>query len=349
LLAELLRAHGYRTTAFVNAPFVGREYGFDRGFNRFDQRFEQRRRDVAERQEEILAAVAALEPPFFLFLHYMDVHTPYRPPAEFNLFAKDRRSSEVLRDLGVKSVLDLQRASRKGPLPMSPADRDRLIDLYDGEIRALDAHLGELLRRLEERFPDTVVVLTSDHGEEFLEHGGFGHGDTLYEEVLHVPLIVAGAGVPSGARVPAVVSLVDVTPTLLERVGAPVPAGLDGRSLLAELGAGGAAAGSTAAVDGAGTGDDARVLALHTASHDGTLSLRGVRDGDRKLLRDDRKGTVALYDLASDPREQRSGTPSASDARLEQALAQRGVVATGSAAPALDAKTVESLKALGYL
>jgi len=180
-------------------------------------------------------------------------------------------------------------------------------------------------------------VLTSDHGEEFLEHGGFGHGDTLYEEVLHVPLIVAGPGVVADVRVPAVVSLVDVAPTVLARVGAPMPAGLDGRSLLAELGAG------TAAVD------DARVLALHTASHDGALSLRGVRAGERKLLRDDRKGTVALYDLASDPREQRGRTPSAPDAGLEQALAKLGVAATGSTAPEPDAKTVESLKALGYL
>ena len=349
LLAELLGPHGYHTVAFVNAPFVSRRFGFARGFDRFDQRFEQRRRDVAERQEAILGAVATLEPPFFLFLHYMDVHTPYRPPAEFNLFAKDRRSNEVLRDLGVKSVLDLQHAAREGPLAISAEDRDRLIDLYDGEIRALDAHLGELLRRLDERFPDTVVVLTSDHGEEFLEHGGFGHGDTLYEEVLHVPLIVAGPGVAADARVPAVVSLVDVAPTLLARVGAPVPAGLDGRSLLAELGTGTGANGASAAADGAATADDARALALHTASHDGTLSLRGVRAGDRKLLRDDRKGTVALYDLASDPREQRSRAPSASDAGLEQALAKLGVAAPGSTAPEPDAKTVESLKALGYL
>ena len=340
LLAELMRAQGYHTAAFVNAPFVSRAFGFARGFERFDQRFEQRRRDFAQRREAILDAVARLEPPFFLFLHYMDVHTPYRPPAEFNRFAKDRRSSEVLRDLGVKSVLDLQHAARRGPLGMSAADRDRLIDLYDGEILALDAHLGELLRRLNERFPDTVVVLTADHGEEFLEHGGFGHGDTLYEEVLHVPLIVAGPDVPGGARVPVVVSLVDVVPTLLERVGAPVPAGLDGRSLVAELGSGDDAAAAHA---------DARILALHTASHDGTLSLRGVRSGVRKLLRDDGKGTRELYDLASDPRELRSLAPAVGDARLEQALATLGVAAPGAVAAPPDPKAVESLKALGYL
>ncbi|MFN8602505.1 MAG: sulfatase-like hydrolase/transferase [Candidatus Binatia bacterium] len=336
LLAELLRAQGYRTTAFVNAPFVGRDYGFERGFEAFDQRFEERRRDLAERHGAILGALDGLQPPFLLFLHYMDVHTPYRPPKQFNVFAKDRRSSEVLRDLGETSVLELQRAAREGRLAMSPEQRDRLVDLYDGEILALDAHLGELLRRIEQRFPDTLVILTADHGEEFLDHGGFGHGDTLYEEVLHVPLIVAGSGVARGVRVPALASLVDVVPTVLDRVGAAAPAGLEGRSLLAEL------------RGGARRAED-RTLALHTASHDGTLSLRGVRANDRKLLRDDVKGTSALYDLASDPREQRSVLPDAPDAGLERALAQLRVTQPGSTAPAPDPKTVESLKALGYL
>ena len=266
----------------------------------------------------------------------MDVHTPYRPPKQFNVFAKDRRSSEVLRDLGETSVLELQRAAREGRLAMSPEQRDRLVDLYDGEILALDAHLGELLRRIEQRFPDTLVILTADHGEEFLDHGGFGHGDTLYEEVLHVPLIVAGPGVAGGVRVSALASLVDVVPTVLERVGAAAPAGLEGRSLLAEL-----RGGELRAED--------RTLALHTASHDGTLSLRGVRASDRKLLRDDLKGASALYDLASDPREQRNLLPDAHHASLERALAQLRVPQSGSAAPAHDPKTVESLKALGYL
>ena len=336
LLAELLRGHGYRTTAFVNAPFVGRDYGFARGFESFDQRFEERRRDLAERHGVILAALDGLQPPFFLFLHYMDVHTPYRPPKQFNVFAKDKRSSEVLRDLGETSVLELQRAAREGRLAMSATERDRLVDLYDGEILALDAHLGELLRRIEQRFPDTLVILTADHGEEFLDHGGFGHGDTLYEEVLHVPLIVAGPGVAGGVRVSALASLVDVVPTVLERVGAAAPAGLEGRSLLAEL-----RGGELRAED--------RTLALHTASHDGTLSLRGVRANDRKLLRDDLKGTSALYDLASDPREQRNLLPDAHHASLERALAELRVPQPGSAAPAPDPKTVESLKALGYL
>lgn len=343
LLAELLRAHGYHTAAFVNAPFVSRRYGFARGFASFDQRFEERRSDIAQRQAVITRAVDGLEPPFFLFLHFMDVHTPYRPPKQFNVFARDRRSKQVLKDLGEGGVLALQRAAREGRLQMSPEARDRLIDLYDGEILALDHYIGELVRAIDARFPETIVILTADHGEEFLEHGGFGHGDTLFEEVLHVPLIVAGGGLARGVRVGDLVSLVDVPPTILALAGAPVPPGLDGRSLTADL-AGRADAATRARADAT-----ERTLALHTASHDGTLSLRGVRRGDRKLLRDDRKQTSALYDLAADPGEHEALAPTPGDSRLEQALMGLGVVTPGVAVPAPDAKTVESLKALGYL
>lgn len=349
LLAELLAAQGYHTVAFVNAPFVGRDHGFARGFARFEQRFEQRRRDVAERHRQVLDAVPALEPPFFLFVHYMDVHTPYRPPKEFNRFARDRRSSAVLKDIGETSVLELQRAAREGRLRMSHADRDRLIDLYDGEILAMDAKIGELVAALRTRFPDTIVILTSDHGEEFLEHGGFGHGETLYEEVLRVPLIVAGPGVAEGARIGDQASLLDVVPTVLERLGLASASALDGRSLLPFLHVGSAAAGGGTSGHAGATSDAEPVLGLHTASHDGTLSLRGVRAPSRKLVHDDRRGTVELYDLASDPGERRNLAPATRDERLEQALAALGAAAPSSAAPSPDPATVEALKALGYL
>jgi hypothetical protein len=107
-----------------------------------------------------------------------------------------------------------------------------------------------------------------------------------------------------------------------------------------------AAGGGTAAARDA---DADRTVALHTASHDGTLSLRGVRGAQRKLLHDDRKSTTALFDLATDPREERNLAPTGGDARLEQALAALGTAASGGAAPSPDAKTIESLKALGYL
>jgi len=336
LLAELLRAHGYHTAAFVNAPFVSRTYGFARGFERFEQRFERKRRDTAERHQQVLDGVAALEPPFFLFVHYMDVHSPFRPPREFNRFAKDRHSVAVLKDLGQGSIFTLQRGIRAGRLEISAEAVQRFEDLYDDEILAMDAKIGELVTVLRARFQNAIVILTSDHGEEFLEHGSIGHGDTLYEEVLRVPLIVAGPGVVQGARAPELVSLLDIVPTVLEWLGAPRPAGLEGRSLAPML------------AERAGNARRDVMLALHTGAHDGSVALRGMRDEARKLIRDDYAKRTEFYDLASDPAECHSLAPQATDAKLEQALARLGVPET-VAAPKPDAETVESLKALGYL
>lgn len=336
LLAELLQARGYHTTAFVNAPFVSRSYGFARGFDRFEQRFESRRRDLTERHQQVLAGLALLQPPFFLFVHYMDVHSPYRPPQEFNRFAQDKRALAVLKDGGQRSFVEAQQEIRAGRLHVSPEDGQRLADLYDGEILAMDAKIGELVTALRARFPAAIVVLTSDHGEEFLEHGGLGHGATLYDEVLRVPLIVAGPGVVPGVRVPAMVSLLDIVPTVLDWLGAPQPDGLEGGSLAALL------------VGRAAGGPRKAALALHTASHDGSLALRGVRDEQHKLIRDDHSGTDELFDLVHDPAERHSLALVARDEKLEQALAQLGVAET-VAAPRPDAATVESLKALGYL
>jgi arylsulfatase A-like enzyme len=336
LAAEMLRAHGYRTVGLVNAPFVSRDYGFARGFERFEQRFEHKRRDVAARHAAVLAAVRALEPPFFLFLHYMDVHSPYRPPKGFNRFARDRRSTAVFKSLGQRGFLGVQREIRTGRLRVSEDEVQRLVDLYDGEVLAMDAKVGEIVAAVRSRYPDTVFIVTADHGEEFLEHGSIGHSETLYEEVLRVPLIVAGPGIARGVRVAAQVSLLDVVPTVLELVGAPARAGLDGASLAAAL------RGEALARDG-----DA-LVALQTSSHDGKAALRGVRSPARKILHDDRSGRGELYDLARDPGERTNLWPAPEDDRLARALAAL-VPPETSPAPRPDADTVEALKALGYL
>ena len=277
----------------------------------------------------------ALEAPFVVFLHYMDVHSPYRPPKGFNRFASDKRSVRVLKDLGQRGFLGLQRAIREGTLELSPEYRARLVDLYDDEVLAMDAKVGELVAAVRERHPDTVFVVTADHGEEFLEHGGIGHAETLYDEVLRVPLIVAGPGVAKGVRVPALVSLADVVPTVLDVLAAPVPAGLDGQSLA------GALRGETLERDDA-------VVALQTSSHDGKQALRGVRATARKLLHDDLRGRRELYDLEHDPDERTNLLPATTDERLARAL-ERLVPPETVAAPSPDPQTVESLKALGYL
>ncbi|HEY8515802.1 MAG TPA: sulfatase-like hydrolase/transferase [Candidatus Binatia bacterium] len=336
LLAELLRAHGFHTIGLINAPFVNRSYGFARGFERFEQSFARKKRDGARRHAAVLEAVRTLEPPFFLFVHYMDVHWPYRPPKAFNRFARDRRGKNVLQPLGVRGFLDFQKAVREGRVKLSAEDRQRLVDLYDGEILAMDAKIAELVEAVRERAPNTVFVITSDHGEEFFEHDGFGHSRTLYEEVVRVPLIVFGPGVARGERVSALVSLLDVVPTVLELAGAPLPQGLEGSSLVPAL-----------------RGDDLRrddtLIALQTSSHDGYEALRGVRSPTRKLLHDGRSDRSELFDLARDPGERTNLWPATKDERLEAALAALQQPERGRPLPTPDADTVEALKALGYL
>src|SRR5262249_20149816 len=120
--------------------------------------------------------------------------------------------------------------------PVSAADNARLRDLYDGEIRYTDEYFGRLLDGLERRglLENTIVALTADHGEEFLEHGGVGHGQTLHGEVVNVPMLLRlPGGASGGTAVDRVGQQVDLLPTILDAAGVPVPPGLDGASWLA--------------------------------------------------------------------------------------------------------------------
>src|SRR5262249_14222215 len=138
--------------------------------------------------------------PFFLFLHYYDPHDPYDPPGEF----RDRFGGTLTRQQAARVV------RRDQPADGPAADPELLaqaVASYDGEIAWVDHELGKLFGRLP---PNTLVVLLSDHGEAFMEHGVTQHGDTLYEEAVRVPLVVSGPGVPAGRVVDDPVMLLDV-------------------------------------------------------------------------------------------------------------------------------------------
>lgn len=136
--------------------------------------------------------------PFFLYLHYMDVHSPYNPPREFDIFGETAE------------------------------------DKYDGEILYIDTKIEELLRELRKRnmAGNTWIIITADHGEEFKEHGKKTHGKTLYAEVLKVPLIFYNAeNVKEAKRVKRQVRLIDVTPTILDLLNITIPKSMEGISL----------------------------------------------------------------------------------------------------------------------
>lgn len=228
-LAEILQAAGYRTGAIANNIFISRRFGLAQGFGDF---FPGTHRTAEQTVDEaILWMERAPDRPFFLFVHFIDVHD-YEAPAPFlerwvdpsydGYFSRGPfQKHEVISD----------------QIPaLGEADLEYLRARYDGAIRYVDQQLGRLLTWLDEtgRLDTTTVVVTSDHGEELGEHGGTGHGFTLYEEQLRVPLVVRGNAsleLARGVVAAEPVSLVDITPTLLDLAGLPVPSDLEGRSL----------------------------------------------------------------------------------------------------------------------
>jgi arylsulfatase A-like enzyme len=181
LVSEALRAAGYATAAVVANPNVGSVFGFDRGFDEFIELYQRREKgyvavdelrtsadEVTRRAVEWLDRAGR---PFFLVVLTIDPHSPYRPPARHDRYGRGIASRVT------GSSADLHRTD------LSPADRQRLHSLYLGEVAANDEALGGLLARLEAvgELDSTAVILTSDHGEEFWEHGGRGHGHTLYD------------------------------------------------------------------------------------------------------------------------------------------------------------------------
>jgi len=269
-----------------------------------------------------------------LFVHYMDPHATYVPPPPF-----DRAFGAPL-DPEPDTHFQLLARVR------DPRQVSRVVELYDGEIAYTDSVIGDLLDELRRRglLERAVVAYTADHGEEFLDHGGWHHGSNLYEESLRVPFALRIPGV-AGRRVREPVSLVDFAPSVLDALGLAAPPSFQGRSLLA-LARGGAA--------------HREPVVAETRLNTGHPELVALRQGPRKLILLVPPGRAPnfpvlheeLYQLDDDPgeRHNRAG-PSEESLRkaglayLRRARAERGEPRAAS----LDPETLERLKALGYV
>ncbi len=207
-LPERLTARGYDTAAFVAAAVLDSSFGLDRGFQLYDDDLTLSRNPlqlaVPSRRGGVVTdlALAWLERernrPYFLWVHYYDVHAPRRPPPPF----------------------------------------DQLGDPYAGELAYVDAQVGRLLGRSADAAAEreTLIVVVGDHGESLGEHGELTHGLLAYDSTLRVPLIVAGPGFPAGVRASSLARTVDVAPTILAAVGEPALAASRGRPLQERLG-----------------------------------------------------------------------------------------------------------------
>jgi arylsulfatase len=239
-LAEILRERGFDTAAFVSNMFLRPGQGFEQGFMTYDNPASRWQEDSAA--EITAAALGWLEQrrgdrPFFLWVHYLDPHWTYLPPAPF-----DTRFSEE--GAGALEVYEKIEAGRltKGEVifenRMDSRQVERAVALYDGEIASVDSELRPLLERARSEPGNMLVVLTSDHGESLGEHDYyFAHGEYLYQPGLHIPLIISLPGkLPTGLRVESLGQNIDIAPTILTILGIPGLQGVDGRPLLTRAG-----------------------------------------------------------------------------------------------------------------
>lgn len=344
-LAERLADAGLETLAIVSSKLLAGKYDLARGFQHFQHVSEwsnppegpRRLRDPGAEVTDL--ALRWLEDrdeqPFFLFLHYYDPHSDYDPSPDQRRRFVSRYSGPI--DGSTSQLL----LARRGELVLSEEDVRHLSDLYDAEIRQLDDQLERLFEYLDGSglSSETLVVVTSDHGEEFMEHGSVLHGRTYFDEVITVPLCVRGPGVAPGVRIDALVSLVDVAPTLLHAVDAAVPEELEGVDLSAYW------------------NPRAQPLARPYVFAEADWmnakpdSFEMVRDERHKLIVERATGATRLYDLELDPAETRDRSAEQPEP-LARLLAQLRAFETGEATEAGERAPTQSelerLRALGY-
>lgn len=303
-LAEIFKEAGYKTAGFHNNPHLSSEFNYNRGFDNFED-FEayfypilrlprekglhfiiKNFRLLFERvfyrmlylpAKEINRAVLRFLETYkgnrlFLWFHYMDVHHPY-------LNHKKWKGNRYARKLYKKM---LERPDR-----LSKDEINALIALYDGEIDYIDFHIGELISRLKTAglYENPLIIITSDHGDEFLDHGGFSHPPKLYEELIRVPLIIHfPQDKYKGGIIREPVSLLDLAPTMMDAAGIDINHDLHGENLIP--------------IVENGMGYNERAIISEYGIH-----LFSIRRGFYKLIYDDRTKVRELYNLKTDPKE----------------------------------------------
>jgi arylsulfatase A-like enzyme len=281
---EHLRRHGYFTAAlhgggYINPVMPSDALDFERNV--------ELRQDMVTHLGDALRQNTSGKP-FFLFLHGYDVHTPYAPQRNHFLEPRTEIDARARQNEFCKyeDAADGSRFLAPSSVPSDVETQQYLESLYDSEILEVDRSLGRLFRHLEASglLARTLVILTSDHGEEFWEHGSCEHVKTVYNELIHVPLLVRGPGISRGEERSAVAASIDIAPTITQALGLPPLASIDGRPLF---------------------GAPSRDIFSEAQFHYDSQHLRrySLVSGARKLIRDVGRGLDELYDLERDSGE----------------------------------------------
>lgn len=360
LLQERLGAEGFQTAAFIGAIPIASHSRFTAGFEHVDERFtlDRRRDGVAQSMrpgDEVTDAVLAwlgaerdAERPLFLFVHYFDAHSPYEPEPRFrDLYTPD---------LGMPQPGSMRHIGRarnliRHGMPQAEQHMQTLRDLYLGGISQVDHEVGRLMMGLDEAglLDDALVVITSDHGESFDTHEElWDHGATVYDETIHVPLMVRPPRGWGGGRVVRdSVNHVDLVPTLVELLGLPLAEGetLDGVSWLPQLRGDWIRAARPPAF-----AEATKPHYRHAGVWQNDPLAKAIRHGGRKLIVEPRRRREALYDLRSDPDELTDLTPDVQAPDLRALMEAWRAAAKPFDSPRVSSARIKAeLAALGYV
>jgi len=334
-LAERLRSVGYRTAAFVGARRVlGRRFGFDQGFEVFGEG-EGNQRRAAEVNREFFSWFDTLVAGerFFAWVHYFDVHCDYNAPEPY---------FDMFQPVGAGGLdpQDKCGKSHYNRMDLTEDDFSSVRAFYDGEIRYVDEQLAGLLQRVREAglLEETIVVITSDHGESLGEQGLIGHNLCLYDYEVRVPLIIHHPGLDSPpARIGSPVAMVSLTPTLLELLDVAADSPFDGPSLVPLLG---------------GAELPASFGFVSTAPEFGRQQLFCIRSRDRKLILN-ADGGQEIYSLEGGAEQALPAPEQGSEAAQLRSALGRWILAQEERSRGKDQvvsdEVKEKLKALGYV
>jgi choline-sulfatase len=349
MVSEVFQQAGFATGTFLANGYVSDKFGFKQGWDQYTNYIRENKSTSAENvfRDAGNWVEAHKDKRFFLYIQTIDPHVPYDPPAEF---LKMYDAEAYTGSIRPRSTPDMLEKAKTVPPKLVFNDRDRqyLEALYDGEVSYHDRYLGVFIERLKKLglYDKVMFVVTADHGEEFYDHGSYGHGHSVYQELLHVPFIARFPGVVPARRISDTVSTVDVSPTVLASAGVAIPEVMEGKNrmphMLGALPTGPAVAFSDFL-------DDRRVIRAGRWK----LILRGLN--------------ATLFDLKTDPHEQTELDPKTHPIAMRycrillgqflgardrgdwlSAVQKRKSVDLKSEAAEMDDATKAGLKALGY-